>query len=92
MVAPRCKQVLTILKVNPINTLVITEKLYDLAGNEDGQKTEKLSHKRHSVECYNQMWIKFYGQVKQNGKRKRATRSSFTYLAMDLHSSPTIYM
>jgi hypothetical protein len=38
MVTPRRKQVLTILKVNPTNSPVITEKLYDMAGNEVGQK------------------------------------------------------
>jgi len=56
MVAPCRKQVLTILEANPTNTLVITEKLYDLARNKVGApppKNEKLTYKRHSVECYN---------------------------------------
>jgi len=45
MVAPRCKQVLAILEGNPTNT-PITEKLYDLAGNEVAPPPPKKKEKR----------------------------------------------
>jgi len=65
MVAPCCEQVLTILKLNPSNTLVITEKNYMIW--QEMKLAKKMKNdliNGNSVECHNQMRIKFNRQVK----------------------------